>query len=160
MLSCNRGLLDAPAGCGVTGPDRRHSKSPPPSGIGKGVSLKGAHGLMQLMPQTTAHLGASARIRPMTGSGSISFRLLAEYPEIGERRKTTGVCCLLGYANTPGLCAGAGAACDGCVGASNAGRLAGADLAKRAVERHEDKVIIVTTRLTIGCLLERPSMML
>lgn len=76
-------------GCGITGPDRRHSKSPPWSGIGKPVPLKGAQGLMQLMPQTTAHLGASARIRLMAGWGSIPFRVLAGYAEIRHRRTTT-----------------------------------------------------------------------
>lgn len=160
MLFCDRSLLDAPDGCGLAGPDRRHSKSPPSSGIGKGVSLNGAPGLMQLMPQATVHLGASGRIRPMTGSRSILFRLLAAYAEIRESTRTTGVCCLLGYANMPRLCAGDGAACGCCVGATNVGLLAGEDLAKRAVERHEDIVIIATRRLTIECPLQSSSMML
>ena len=139
-----------------SGPDRRHPNSPPSSGIGKGASLKGAQGLMQLMPQTTAHLGASARIRLMTRSGSVLFRVLAEYAEIRGRGRTTAVCCFFGYTKMPRLCAGDDTACDCCVGATDFGLLAGEDGASSGVERHEDKIINATRPLTMECLLQSP----
>lgn len=158
MLSCIRGFLDAPERLRSNrpGPDRRHPNSPPSSGIGKGTSLKGAQGLMQLMPQTTAHLGASARIRLMTRSRSVLFRVLAEYAEIRGRRRTTAVCCFFGYTKMPRLCAGDDTACDCCVGAADFGLLAGEDWASSGVERHEDKIINATRPLTMECLLQSP----
>lgn len=137
-----------------TGPDRRHPKSPPSSGIGKGPSLKGAQGLMQLMPQTTAHLGAAARIRLMTRAGSVLFRVPAEDAEVRGRRRTTAVCRFFGY--TKRFCAGDHTACDCCVRATDIGLLAGEDWARSGVERHEDKMINATRPLTIECLLQSP----